>query len=178
MKSINFKKISIENLAALVHTKFAEYGMRAVLVEGACVTIYSKNRYQSYDLDFIAYKTRGKIKAALAKLGFELQGKYFTRSDCSYFIEFVSPPIAVGEEVVQEFETLQTPYGEVKLLTPTDCFKDRLASFFHWQDRQALEQAILVYQKQKADLKENKSWTKNEKFLDKFNEFKQALNKV
>ena len=31
----------------------------------------------------------------------------------------------------------------LKLLSPTDCVKDRLAAYYHWNDRQSLEQAIL-----------------------------------
>jgi hypothetical protein len=178
MTTVNFKTISIPDLAALVHTKFNEHNMKTVLVGGACVAIYSNNRYVSYDLDFVTYETRGKIKEALSELGFELKGKYFSRPDCPYFIEFVTPPVAVGEELVHRFKTLHTPFGQVELLTPTDCIKDRLASFFHWDDRQALEQAIMVFQDQKVDLQEIKRWAKAENHLDKFKEFTKALKKI
>lgn len=30
------------------------------------------------------------------------------------------------------------------MLTATDSVKDRLASFYHWNDHQSLEQAILI----------------------------------
>lgn len=177
MNSIDFKKISISDLAALVNQKFIEHDMKTVLVGGACVAIYSKNRYVSYDLDFVTFETSGKVKKALLELGFELKGKYFSRSDCLYFIEFVSPPIAVGEELVEKFKTLHTPFGQIVLLTPTDCVKDRLASFFHWNDRQALEQAILVFNDQKVNLKEIERWAKAENHLDKFEEFTKSLKK-
>lgn len=49
MTAIDFKMISISDLAALVHSKFAEHGMKTILVGGACVAIYSNNRYLSYD---------------------------------------------------------------------------------------------------------------------------------
>lgn len=175
MITIDFKTISISDLAALVNTKFAENQMKTVLVGGACVAIYSNNRYLSYDLDFVTFETRGKIKEALLEIGFELRGKYFARPDCPYFIEFVSPPVAVGEQLVHQFKTLLTPFGQVELLTPTDCVKDRLASFFHWDDRQALEQATMVFQDQKVDLREIERWAKAENYLDKFQEFKKAI---
>lgn len=69
MTAIDFKTISISDLAALVHTKFTEHGMKMVLVGGACVAIYSGNRYVSYDLDFVTYETKSKIKGALSELG-------------------------------------------------------------------------------------------------------------
>lgn len=177
MTTIDFKTISISDLAALVNTKFTEHNMKTVLVGGACVAIYSHNRYLSYDLDFVTFETRGKIKEILLELGFELKGKYFARSDCPYFIEFVSPPVAVGDQLVHQFKTLLTPFGKVTLLTPTDCVKDRLASFFHWNDRQALEQAIMVFQDQKVNLQEIQRFAKAENYLDKFQEFTKAIKK-
>lgn len=151
--------------------------MKTVLVGGACVTIYSDNHYLSYDLDFVTFETSSKIKKALSELGFMPKGKYFSRTDCPYFIEFVSPPIAVGDELVNKFQILDTPFGKIELLTPTDCVKDRLASFFHWNDRQALEQAILVFHDQKISLKEIQRWAKAENHLDKFKEFTKLIKK-
>lgn len=177
MSAIDFKKISIPALAALVNQKFIEHGMKTVLVGGACVTIYSNNRYLSYDLDFITFETSSTVKKALLELGFRPKGKYFSRSDCPYFIEFVSPPVAVGDELVTKFKTLDTPFGKIELLTPTDCVKDRLASFFHWNDRQALEQAVLVFHDQNVNLKEIRRWAKVENHLDKFEEFTKLINK-
>jgi hypothetical protein len=57
----------------------------------------------------------------------------------SFKIEFVSPPIAIGEEPIQEFSKIETDLGVVKLLKVSEGVKDRLASFFHWNDRQGLE---------------------------------------
>ena len=177
MKSIDFKKTSIAELAALVNQTFIDHGIKAILVGGACVAIYSNNRYLSYDLDFVTFEASNKIKKALAELGFELKGKYFSRSDCPYFIEFVSPPVAVGDELIENFETLDVPFGQIELLTPTDCVKDRLASFFYWNDRQALEQAIMVSQDQNVDLNEVENWAKKENYLKKFQEFIKSLKK-
>jgi hypothetical protein len=175
MNEIDFKTISISDLAALVNTKFAEHDMKTILVGGACVAIYSNNRYLSYDLDFVTYENQTKIKKALAELGFEPEGKYYARSDCPYFIEFVNPPVAVGKELVRIFESLETSFGQVNLLTPTDCVKDRLASFFHWRDLQALEQAIMVCQDQEVNLQDIERWAKAENYLDKFKEFTKSL---
>ena len=177
MTAIDFTKLSIAELAALVNQKFIEHKIKSVLVGGACVTIYSNNRYLSYDLDFVTAEIGEKVKNALAELGFERKGKYFARPDCLYVVEFVSPPVAVGEQLIQKFKTLRTPFGQITLLTPTDCIKDRLASFFHWNDTQSLEQAILVLQDQKIDLEEIKRWAKAENCLDKLKKFMKIAKK-
>lgn len=44
----------------------------------------------------------------------------------------------------------------IKMLTPTDSIKDRLASFYHWNDKQGLEQALAIFLEipERIDLKE------------------------
>lgn len=177
MKKIDFKTISISDLAAIVNDKFTEHQMKTILVGGGCVAIYSNDRYLSYDLDFVTHENSGKIKKVLLELGFDYKGKYFVRPDCKFIIEFVSPPVAIGQEMVHKFKSLETPFGHVLLLTPTDCVKDRLASFIYWQDKQALEQAIMVAQDQEVDLKEVKRWAQSENHLDKYNDFAKLLKK-
>ena len=65
----------------------------------------------------------------------------------------------------------------MKLLTPTDCVKDRLAAFFHWNDYQSLNQALLVAKRQKAKvhLKEIEKWAKVEDKLEKLKIFIRGL---
>lgn len=133
---INWKEINLEDLAGYLSEELRKEGIDLILVGGACVTIYSKNLYQSYDLDFITYEDMKKVKKALKKLGFEEKAKYFTHKDCRWFVEFVSPPVAIGEEPIHEFSQVKTKMGTIKMLKPIDSIKDRLASFYHLNDRQ------------------------------------------
>ena len=48
---IDWKKISTKDLAALVYQHLKKDGIDVVLVGGSCVTIYSKDKYVSQDLD-------------------------------------------------------------------------------------------------------------------------------
>jgi hypothetical protein len=52
--------------------------------------------------------------------------------------------------------------GVLRLLSPTDCVKDRLAAWFHWEDRQALGQAVLVAEAQPVDRADLRRWAKAE----------------
>ncbi|HAB99957.1 MAG TPA: hypothetical protein DCE71_09065 [Parachlamydiales bacterium] len=115
------------------------------------------------------------IEKALKNLGFKRNGRQFSRPDCPYLIDFVNPPISVGHEAVHKFEMLKTSTGSLLLLSPTDCVKDRLASFFHWNDKQALEQALLVAKNHPIHLEDLKRWAKEEKFEKKLEDF---LNKI
>jgi hypothetical protein len=111
------------------------------------------------------------VEKALETIGFKKEGKYYTHESTPYFVDFVNPPVAVGADPVTKYERLESPVGELQLLTPTDCVKDRLAAYYHWNDQQALQQAILVSNQQSVNYAEIQSWSKNEGYLDKFNFF-------
>ena len=67
---IDWANISLQELAGYVSEELRKRGVDTILVGGACVTIYSHNRYQSYDLDYVTYDDMRKVKKALLELGF------------------------------------------------------------------------------------------------------------
>ncbi|MFC1770833.1 hypothetical protein ACFLZV_03000 [Candidatus Margulisiibacteriota bacterium] len=169
---MNFKDIGVRELAEYVGKHLHRNDVEAVLVGGACVSIYTENKYMSYDLDFITYETMRKVKKILEGIGFVYDDKkYFIHKDCKFFLEFVSPPIAIGDEPVTQFKTLKSNTGAIKILTPTDCVKDRLAAYIHWDDEQSLEQALMVAKNQKIDISNIKYWAKKEPNGKKTQEF-------
>ena len=173
---IDWKKIDIRRLAAVVSAKLEENGIDALLVGGACVSIYTKNKYMSYDLDFVSYAPVNEITPVIEELGFKREGsRHFIHKDCPLFIEFVSPPPAIGDEPVKEVERIRTRQGTISLFTPTDCVKDRLAAFYHWNDPQSLEQALMVAKAQKVNMKEVKRWSVKEGYEEKYEVFKKRL---
>jgi len=173
---IDWKKIGIKQLAALVSEKLREYGINAILVGGACVSIYTKNRYLSFDLDFVTHATLKEVALALADIGFKRESsRHFIRSDCPFFIEFVAPPAAIGNEPIRDEVRLKTTMGTVVMLTPTDSVKDRLAAYYHWNDPQALEQALMIAKVQKINMREVKRWSEKEGHANKYRDFLNRL---
>lgn len=173
--------MNIGELAAFVCSFLKEHGIKCVLTGGACVSIYTDNKYQSYDLDFIEryYKSRKEIKNVLSKIGFEEKNRYFTHKDTKYFLEFPSGPLSAGSEPITEINELEFETGKLILLTPTDCIKDRLAAYYHWSDNQALEQAVWISENCKIDVKELERWSKTEKKSKEFKVIKgRLLNKL
>ncbi len=174
--SIDWKNINIRDLAALVCDGLNNRDIDAVLVGGACVSIYTNNTYVSYDLDFVSHSTLKDISGALSDLGFHRESsRHFIRKDCPFFIEFVAPPVSVGGEPVTKQETIKTPFGNLRLLTPSDRVKDRLAAYYHWNDPQALEQAVMVAKARKVKLPEIGKWSEKEGHREKFEVFKKRL---
>lgn len=178
MTQIDWAKLDIRQAAAAVYSHLAKNGLDAVLVGGACVSIYSRNRYQSLDLDFIPNASEKQIKNALAEIGFvQAGGRHFDHPQCRYFVEFISPPVAVGAEIIRKFNVIDTPAGRLKLLTPTDCLKDRLAAYVHWKDRQSFEQAKLVAKGNRINWKSVAKWAAGEHATAELAEFRAALRR-
>jgi hypothetical protein len=89
-------------------------------------------------------------------------------------VQFCSPPLTVGREPVKPVE-LKTKHGTLETLSPTDCVLDRLMQFYHWNDEQALEQALMVARSQKVNLRRIREISKRENKLDGFNAFRARL---
>ncbi|UCE71726.1 MAG: nucleotidyltransferase [Nitrospiraceae bacterium] len=175
---LDWKTISIKDLASLICKKLNDSGIDAVLVGGACVSIYTKNKYVSYDLDFVSHTSVKDISIVLSDIGFRREGtRHFMHKDCPFYIEFVAPPLSIGSEPVRLRQKIKSRLGELVLLTPTDSVKDRLAAFYHWNDVQALEQAVLVAKAQKVSVREIKRWSDNEGHGEKYRIFLATLKK-
>jgi hypothetical protein len=164
-------------LAAFVCSHLDRYGIRVALSGDAVVSIYASGNYFSKDLDFIdlLQTTRQKLKKVLKEIGFEEKSRYFVSKETEFFIEFPSGPLAVGNEPVEKLAELQFETGRLRLLSPTDCVKDRLSAFYHWGDRQCLQQAVWVAQMKPIDWVEIKRWSRQEGAEEKFVEFRAEL---
>jgi len=168
---------SIGELAAYVADHLHQKGIDVVLVGGACICIYSENAYSSFDLDFIATGMAGRqsIRQALAEIGFTEEQRYFKHQETEYFVEFPSGPLAIGDEPPGEIASRTYLTGVLRLLSPTDSVKDRLAAYFHWKDRQSLEQAVLVAEGHPVDIAEVRRWSVKEGFTAEFEAIRERL---
>lgn len=171
--------MSLGELAAFVQSQLREKGIDMILSGGASVAIYSNNRYVSNDLDFVdTYFTKGAVlRIAMEEIGFRQAGRHYTHPETDYFIDFPAGPLSVGSKPVSNIVELEYVTGVLKLISPTDCVKDRLSAFYHWGDRQGLAQAILVTQMKKVDIAEIKNWSQEEGKLEEFREFQKSMEK-
>jgi hypothetical protein len=142
-------------LAALVSQALEAKGIRATLSGGGAVSIYTENLYESRDLDFVTSERRDRLAEVLATLGFSLASdrRHFAHPGTDLFLEFPGAPLAFGHRVVEhdEIPKLETPWGEIRIVTPTLCVMDRLVAFWHWRDRQCWDQAVMVAERHAVD---------------------------
>ena len=164
-------------LAAYVQSNLQNEGINVVLSGGSAVSFYSSNKYVSKDLDLINtnFAKRQAIKTVMEKVGFQEQGRYFINSETNFFVEFPDGPLSVGEELVQEVNEFELATGTLRIISATDCVKDRLCAYYFWSDQQGLAQAVLVTRSQNVDLKEIERWSKVEGKLTEFLVFKNKL---
>jgi hypothetical protein len=180
MKIPNYKKMSCEEIAAFICDHLSQHKASAILTGGACVTIYSNNNYESGDLDFIADSISLKeLDPLMKEIGFQrtTQLRHYENPHCPYFVEFPPGPLSVGNEIIQKTAARKTKYGILHLLKPEDSVKDRLAAFYHWNDRQSLEQALLICQQHAVNFKKIKAWSDQEGSQEKYQYFLDQLKK-
>ncbi|SHF54898.1 hypothetical protein SAMN04487965_2218 [Microbulbifer donghaiensis] len=157
---------SAVELAALVSQALEAAGIKATLSGGGAVSIYSDNQYESKDLDFVTSERRDRLSSALAPLGFTLASdkRHFTHPHTDLFLEFPAAPLEFGSRMVQhdDIPRMDTKWGPLRVITPTLCVMDRLAAFWHWNDRQSWDQAVLVASHCDVDYDELLAYAKDE----------------
>ena len=127
------KETTLEEIAAVVSQALEVAGILATLSGGGAVTIYSKNEYMSYDLDFVTSEQNSVIANAIAPLGFHqvINTRQFEHPDSEYYLEFPPGPLSFGETVIpeQDIHIIHTGYGVLRIVTPTQSIMDRIAAY-------------------------------------------------
>jgi len=176
---ISIARMSVGELAAYVCSHLRNRGIDVVLSGGSCVSIYSSGKYVSNDLDFVeaGLRTAREIRDAMTDLGFEHEHRHFKHRESDFLVEFPTGPLSVGKEPIGSIQEITFRTGTLRIISPTDCVKDRLAAYFHWKDRQCLEQAVLVAATNDVDLREVERWSKREGKLEEFRSIADRLRR-
>jgi hypothetical protein len=178
--AIDLRTCNEKELWEYVAVHLKKRGIDTILVGGAVVSIYSNGAYHSGDLDFV----RGsmfvtKLEESLSELGFKKRGRHYVHPDCKHlFVEFPGgPPLGIGNDNSIVPDQVSVDGIVIKILSPTDCVKDRLASYIHFKAPEGLDQAVLVAKNQDVNLASIKKWCKGEESEWAFEDFLKALKK-
>ncbi|MEJ2085622.1 MAG: hypothetical protein P8Y44_08075 [Acidobacteriota bacterium] len=172
------RNTSCTELATIVSQTLQQAGITAVLSGGAAVSIYTENRYQSNDLDFVTGERIVDLVAALAPLGF-VRGsdRHLSHPDSEYYVEFPPGPLAIGGTIVSEWNQLETEFGTLQILSPTQVVMDRLSAYIHWNDLPSLDQAVMVAQNHSLEWKTLQAWCAEDGAIEQYETFRRALRK-
>lgn len=178
---VDLKNCSEKELWHFVAIHLKRKCIDTMLVGGAVVSIYTDGAYKSGDLDFVKLDlfTSG-LKKAMSEIGFKKHGRHYIHPECKHlFVEFPSgPPVSIGEDSQITPEEIEIEGEVIKIYSPTDCVKDRLASYIHFNAQECLDQAIMVASTQPVNLSKIKKWCRGENALSKWEIFHDRLRKV
>ena len=178
---MNFKYESCteEELWKHVASELSMNEVDVILVGGAVVSVYTEGAYKSGDLDFVLNDfVRTKLNTVMAQLGFTQKGRYYKHPKCEHlFIEFASFPASIGDDYNICPREVDYKGQCLKIFSPTDCVRDRLASYAYFSARECLDQAVMVAKKHPINFEKVKTWCKLEKIIEKYEDLIDELQK-
>ncbi len=159
------KDLSIGEFAAIIFAHLESEGINAVLTGGAVVSIYTENKYESGDADFISPSEQKEIIESMSHLGFSQiapNDRHLKHPDCNFLVEFPDRTLLLGGEYQRQVSETEIAGTIIKLLSPTQSVMDRLVRYIAWKDIQGLDQAQWICEKHPITLERIYSWSKNE----------------
>lgn len=164
---------SLSSVALQVGDALRRHGIRAVLTGGACASLHSGGTYYSVDMDFIllGHVTQATLDAAMGSVGFKRTGDRYLHPRARFYVEFPRGPLAIGGDY--HITPVERRRGRARalVLSPTDSCRDRLAAFYHWNDRQSLAVAVSIALRNRVNLAAIRRWTVTEGAGSRFDEF-------
>lgn len=168
---------TLKGVACSVAAALRRARIRAVLTGGACASLHSGGAVQSYDLDFVlesAVTTR-ELDKAMQSIGFTRKGRHYTHPSTKFLVEFPPGPLGIGRDIGIRPTTVKLGASSVRILSATDSCRDRLAAFYHWNDRQSLLAAVQIARRKRVNLKAIREWSVRENAETGFMEFSSML---
>lgn len=171
------KDMTQAELGAYIQSHLYAKDIDVVLSGGAVVAIYTLGKYVSNDIDLVnRYSARrSAIREAMEELGLKETGRHFEHPDTQFFVEFPPGPLSLGEDFDINIDQQELETGTLRVISPTDSVKDRLAWYYHDGDLQCLSQAVMVATDNNINLDEIERWSEGEGKLEEFEQFKTDL---
>ncbi len=164
MKEPDWQICTENELWQYVGFHLAKNGIKTLLVGGAVAAIYSDGIYKSGDLDFVVLGFSAEaVPKVMQSIGFKKSsGRHYTHPKCNLYVEFVAGPAGIGSDIKIKPAAKKIKGQTLYIYSPTDCIRDRLASYIHFKARECLDQAALVAKKLPFNHKKVKEWCINE----------------
>lgn len=171
------RRSGLADVARAVAQALGSARIHAVLTGGACASLYSRGYYQSSDLDFIIQSGASSVEldTAMASIGFRRVGNQYEHPAARFFVEFPAGPLGIGSDLRIQPVAYKIKGTTVSALSPTDSCRDRLAAFYHWNDRQALRVAVTIARRHPVNINAIRRWSRREVCSEKLSEFLRAV---
>ena len=85
--------------------------------------------------------------------------------------------MGIGDDTNIKPDCIEVDGQNLYIYTPTDCIRDRLASYIHFKARECLDQAVLVAENFSFDRSKVKKWCAAEGAPKAYDDLLRKLNK-
>jgi hypothetical protein len=109
--------------------------------------------------------------------GFRRTGNHYEHPRSRFLVEFPAGPLGIGADLDIRPVTYKIGKVGVKALSATDSCRDRLAAFYHWNDRQSLAAAVEICRRRKVNIRAIDRWSTLEGATDRFQTFLDSLGR-
>jgi len=118
------------------------------------------------------------LDRAMAMLDFKRVQDRYVRRGIPFFVEFPRGPLGIGEDF--RIRPVWRSRGRARTLTlsATDACRDRLAAFFHWNDRQSLAAAVAIAARNRVGFGKVRGWSRKEGHLEGYATFIAELRRA
>lgn len=134
----------------------------------------------SVDVDFVLAESSSAeaLDKAMAPLGFNRHRDRYVHPDTAFYVEFPRGPLGIGEDLHIRPVWRSRRGARTLALSPTDACRDRLAAFYHWNDRQSLGVAVAIAVRNRVSLAKIRDWSRSEGHEDRFKVFTFELGRA
>ena len=115
------------------------------------------------------------LTAVMKTIGFRRTRNHYEHPRTAFFVEFPAGPLGIGADTDVRPVVYKIGGIDVRALSATDACRDRLAAFYHWNDRQSLNTAVQIARHRKVDLEVIRASSRREGALEGFSEFFESL---
>ncbi len=166
-------------LAAFLTHLFLREKVDLTVVGGAAVQFYTQAAYVTHDLDAILHgDTKEIIEKVMSELGFKRTTTYrhFEHPIFDFTVEFPPSPVEIGSRIINKVSVIKTAEGPVRVVRIEDMIMDRIVAAVEWCDPPSLQQAKLMWSKNKEriDLNYLTDFATKEGYLKTLNEVMSA----
>lgn len=170
-------KSTLAEVALAVGDALRRANIRGVLTGGACASLYTSGEYASVDIDIIltASPTVEALDAALEPLGFRRRRDRYNHAATPFYVEFPRGPLGIGKDFRIRPVWRSHRGSRALALSATDSCRDRLAAFYHWNDRQSLAVAIAIALRHRVQSRKIRDWSLSEGHRERYTMFAAQL---
>jgi hypothetical protein len=142
--------------------------------------MYTGGAYESLDADFILpdSTTVDEVDRALASIGFHRSGKRYIHPSVPYFVEFPPGPLGIGADFRIRPVWRKAGLARTLALSATDACRDRLAAFYHWNDRKSLAAAAAIAVRHRVRVRTVREWSRREGHAAEYAIFRAEVSRV